>query len=430
VIEGIDPANHVAIQTCGPNANSVDHAATYTTGIETILPCNLAIANAPVALADGNPHTVKIEYTPATGCDVTCSSPATIQVTIDDLPVFGEVPAEVPDLTSLLNLAATGGEGSFPDSAYTGFTGATGDLVENNDILSWTLTPHGSEAITKTNLPANVFTTFNFGSYLYKVKPDQNIESLTVTEVPTDFETFNAGTNFPTAECIIYDHTGGKCIEFHAACTGGTCTNVNYEVVTSYDVPSGPAITNPGFLKATGLDCVPGITFDQNIITAFSQTRTDPTTKGSSRPTFSCFVAVQNLTYGPADLDIVNLASPKVKPNSNLTYLATATNFGPNGAQGVALANTIPSGTQYVSSALCTLSGGCSPTPCTFDGTVVSCSVGNMDKFALRFMKVTVKVTAPVGNIIRDTASITAFNPDPDRSPDRSWTAVTVVSNR
>ena len=78
-----------------------------------------------------------------------------------------------------------------------------------------------------------------------------------MTEVPTDpavFATSARPNNFPTAQCIVYDSTGGKCIEFHAECTGATCNNVNYEVVTSYDVPTNTPITDPGFLKATGQD--------------------------------------------------------------------------------------------------------------------------------------------------------------------------------
>jgi uncharacterized repeat protein (TIGR01451 family) len=193
-------------------------------------------------------------------------------------------------------------------------------------------------------------------------------------------------------------------------------------------VPTGPPITNPGFLKATGQDCVPGITFDSNIITAFTQTRTDPTTKGSSRPSFSCFAAVQNVTYSPADLDIVNLASSKVKQGANLSYVATTTNFGPSSAQGVAITNTIPAGTTYVASSLCTLTNGCSSNPCTFSAGAASCTVGNMDRFGLEFMVVTVKVTASPGTILTDRAAISAFNPDPDRVPDRSWTTKTTVT--
>ncbi len=415
-IPNVDPANHVAVQSCAFAANTVDHSL-----------CNLGIATAPVNLSDGLPHTVHIEYvTPPASC-IECNIPSTLQVTIDNHPVF---PSPLPvNLGSLITFA-----GPNQDSAYVGFTGATGAVTENNDILSWSFISHG-QTITQP-APANTFTTYTFGTYLYKVKPDQNIDELSVTAVPTDPGTFAADRaskgDFPGAQCIVYDTTGGQCVEFHAACSSpsnSACTNVNYEVVTSYDVPPGPEITSPGFLKATGLDCLPGIAFDQNIITEFLQTRTDPTTKGSSRPTFSCFVAVQNVTYAKADLDIVNLAPLKVKPGSTLTYVATVTDFGPSSAQGVSISNTIPSGTSYKSVSLCSLSNGCSATPCTFDGTAASCTVGNLAKFGLEFMVVTVKVTALSGKIV-DTATVKALNPDPDLKPDRSWTAVTVVSNR
>jgi len=139
-------------------------------------------------------------------------------------------------------------------------------------------------------------------------------------------------------------------------------------------------------------------------------------------------VAVQNVTYSPADLDIVNLASPKVKQFNNLTYVATTTDFGPSSAQGVAISNTIPAGTTYVASSLCSLTNGCSSTPCSFAAGTASCTVGNLDKFGLEFMVVTVKVTASPGTILTDRATISAFNPDPDRTPDRSWTMKTTVT--
>jgi hypothetical protein len=110
--------------------------------------------------------------------------------------------------------------------------------------------------------------------------------------------------------------------------------------------------------------------------------------------------------------------------------VATTTNFGPSSAQGVAITNTIPAGTTYVASSLCSLTNGCSSTPCTFAAGTASCSVGSMDKFGLEFMVVTVKVNANVipGTILTDRAAISAFNPDPDRTPDRSWTTKTTVT--
>ncbi len=139
-------------------------------------------------------------------------------------------------------------------------------------------------------------------------------------------------------------------------------------------------------------------------------------------------MAVQGLQYGKADLDIVNLASSKVKQGANLTYVATTTNFGPSGAQGVAISNTLPAGTTYLSSSLCSLSGGCSSNSCSFTAGTAKCTVGNLDKFGLEFMLVTVKVTANPGTILSDKATISAFNPDPDRVPDRSWTMKTTVT--
>jgi uncharacterized repeat protein (TIGR01451 family) len=301
--------------------------------------------------------------------------------------------------------------------------------VENNDILSWTFTSHGSQTITKKNLPANTFTTFTFGSYLYKVRPNVPVDTLAVTEVPTDPGTFNAGPNFPTASCIIYDHTGNQCIEFHADCTGATCANVSYDVVTSYDVPSSESsIQGPGFLKAEVPACSPGITFTENIITAFFQTRTDPTTKGSSKPTFSCFVAVQNVTYPPADVDIVNLAKSKVATGSNLTYIIPVLNFGPASAQAVSLTDAIPVGTKLVSVGVCSFASGCSANQCTVSGGVVSCGMGTVDPFSLRFMVMVVKVTAPAGSTITDTAKSFTASPDP-RPADNVATATTLVVN-
>ena len=408
-------ANHVEIQSCGPNANTVD-----TT-------CRIAdfdLTTSEISLANGYVHTATITYTPpAVGCEFQCGG---LDVILDGLDLF---PGGVD--YNLTNLGLASG------SAYVGFTAATGGADDYHDILSWTFTPQG-QTITQP-LQAGVQTTFNFGPHVYKITPNQNIDALAVTAVLTDFGTFAMDRNtigdFPGAQCIVYDGTGGKCVEYHAACTmndpnSTACTNVSYDVVTSYDVPAGTGnILNPGFLKATGKDCVPGITFDANIITQFTQTRTDPTTKGSSKPSFSCFVAVQNVTYPKADLDILNLGPLKVKPNANLTYYSTIVNFGPNGAQGVAISNPIPSGTTYVSSSLCTLNNVCSSAKCSFDGTAASCQVGNLDKFAIQYMTTTVKVTATSGYIV-DTATVSAFNPDSDKTPDRSWTWKTLVSNK
>jgi uncharacterized repeat protein (TIGR01451 family) len=418
-------ANHVAIQSCGTGANSVDAKCRRA---------DFDLTPLEISLADGHVHTATITFTPPSPnavCEGPC--PGTLDVIVDGHDLFPEV--GVPfNMTSI----GLGGGGT----ALVGFTAATGGADDNQDILSFALTPYSTQTITQP-APANQFTTFNFGSYLYKVKPNKNINALSVTEVPVNpvvvpgdvSPVFDPGPNFPGATCITYDSTGGKCIEFHAVCTppvpdDNSCTSVSYDVVTSYDVPAGTGnIQNPGFLKATGQACPPAVPFDSNIITQFFQTRIDPTTKGSSKPSFSCFVAVQNVKYSPADLDILNVGPYKVRPNANLTYISAVVNFGPALAQGVAISNAIPAGTSYVSSALCTLQGGCSNTNCSFDGRTASCTVGDLPKYGLEFLVVTVKVTATAGSKITDTAKVTGFNPDP-RTLDNTSTAVTYVVNK
>jgi uncharacterized repeat protein (TIGR01451 family) len=421
-----DPnANHVGVQSCGTNPNSADHHATYNVG-ESFVSCNLGLNSNLFLpnenydnLSDGTQHTATVDYIPpAPNCP---SCLGVLNVSLDGINLF---PDGIPlNLATLLNLDN--------GTAWVGFTGATGSYSEINDILSWTFTSHGTESIS-LHVPAGVFTPFIFGSHLYKVRTDKDIDTLTVTAVPTDPATFLADRNqlqdFPS-QCIVYDHTGGKCIEYHAECQGANCNSVNYDVVTSYDVPAGTVITGPAFLKATGKQCEKGIRFDQNIITAFFQTRIDPTTKGSSKPSFSCFAATQGLTYGPADIDVLNLGPLKAKPGSLISYVATVTDFGPSTGQGVTINNTIPTNTTYKSASLCTLSGGCSSMPCSFDGITASCSTPTLAKFGLEFMIVTVRVNATSGKIL-DTVNVTSFNPDPDVTPDRSSTAVSTISTR
>jgi uncharacterized repeat protein (TIGR01451 family) len=416
-----DPdGNHIAVQSCGSGPNSSDETATYGDGRT---PCNLgSTSSLPITLSDGNPHTVRIDYEPPSCGE--CRG--TLHVILLDDPVH---PVDlfsdgIPVDLSSLGLG-TGG------TALVGFTAATGSYVENNDILRWTFTPHGGETISQP-APANVFTIYSFGAYLYAVKPDKDIDRLSVTSVPTDPTSFNPGP-FVGAKCTVPDQNGGKCAEFSAKCTDIThpnCNNVSYEVKTSYDVvPDSPPITGPGFLKADNQTCPPPDPSKfHNIITAFSQDRIDPTTKGASKPSFSCFVAVQGVIYPFADVDLVNLAKRTVNSGDNLTYVIPVVNFGPGTAQGVALTDSIPLGTRFVSATLCTFGGGCSP--CSLSGGVVggtaTCTAVTMAPFTFQTMLLVVKVTAPAGSTITDTVSSTAFNPDP-RPADNSSTAVTQV---
>jgi hypothetical protein len=277
---GWDPdANHIAVQSCGTGNNTPDHTATCNSDQSS----NLGIATAPVNLADGNVHTVILQY-----------DPGTLSIFIDNAgtPVL-TVPLQ---LASLLSLNDGG-------TAYVGFTGATEAFTESGDILGWTFTPGGTgtpTTITQTLTPGpgQNFTNYVFGSYNHKYgySGAQAGDQVSVTAMPSApavvnpiLASFNPGTS-----CIPYDGTGGECVVFQVTCTqqtGSDCTDLPYDLYESYNTTT-QNITNPCLLK-TEVYSPPSPSTWINIETAFSQTRFDPTSSGKSKG-FSYFVAAQN----------------------------------------------------------------------------------------------------------------------------------------
>ena len=70
------------------------------------------------------------------------------------------------DLTGYMNLQNSG---SAIDSAYVGFTGASGGAVENQEILAWTFTPHTTSTQQQPISNPGTPTTFPFGAHTYAV---------------------------------------------------------------------------------------------------------------------------------------------------------------------------------------------------------------------------------------------------------------------
>ena len=292
-----DPdANHVAVQSCGTGPNTQKHTAICPSHSAA----NLGLANSSqlgVNLADGQVHTAIIEYDPPS----TPSVAGTLRVFVDN--------TAVPKLTVSVNLATllslTGGQ-----TAFVGFTGATGSLTENNDILSWTFTPAAAE--TSITQPLNTTgedpsTDSVFGSYNYKISQYFTTDSdlLTVIAIPESQAQFATELNgqFPGAQCLVYDGTGGLCVKFQVICKTGAndCTGLNYEVTQNFNNNNegNPTIVGAGMLKRqipTGPGDFPTWS---NIIDSFSQSRfTDPGGKGKSNG-FSEFILCENCTAPP-----------------------------------------------------------------------------------------------------------------------------------
>jgi len=106
--------NHISVQTRGVLPNSADPL--FSLGATTAIPF----------MSDGNPHTVKISYTPGF-----------LQIFVDDLLT--------PALVTELDLATIADlEGS---QAWVGFTAATGAISEAHDILSWSFNSRGPGSV-------------------------------------------------------------------------------------------------------------------------------------------------------------------------------------------------------------------------------------------------------------------------------------------
>lgn len=275
-----DPnANHIAVQSCGPDANTQDHTATCPNGNLA----NLGIISdlGGINLADGNMHTAVIEY-----------DPGTLKIYIDNLGL--PVLIIKTDLSSLLNIS--------DGNAWVGFTGSTGGFTENNDILSWTFAPANVPTPieqTLTTSDETVQTNYLYGSYNHKLQYSNanGGDNVTVTAIPIDPITFHdtrlSGTLFTNAQCVPYGGAGGKCVLFEVVCTqtqGNDCTDLNYDLFNNFD---GPLIAGACVLKAPI-----GTNSWQNIIETFTQGRDDGGGKSGSKG-FSDFIFGQNCSAPP-----------------------------------------------------------------------------------------------------------------------------------
>ena len=124
-----------------PSANSVFIASNGTgENCENVAPANDVCVTAQndltspsITLADGNVHTVTVTYT---------TQPSALQTNCPDSAGCLDVILDGTDLFphgvsfSMTSIGLTNN-----NSAYVGFTGATGASIENNDILSWVFSP-------------------------------------------------------------------------------------------------------------------------------------------------------------------------------------------------------------------------------------------------------------------------------------------------
>ena len=129
---GFPKPDSVFIANNGSGANCVDTGAGGCVIAENDLSGADGCNGSGICLTDGNVHTVTVTYTTQpSALQTNCSdSSGCLDVILDGTDLF---PHGVSFSMTSIGLTS--------NTAYLGFTGATGGDVENNDILSWVFSP-------------------------------------------------------------------------------------------------------------------------------------------------------------------------------------------------------------------------------------------------------------------------------------------------
>jgi len=242
-----DPdGNHIAVQSCGPNnagtltSTSADHNFMCPNG--QLAKIALQSLPAPLSLSDGNVHTITVNYLPPGGCLANCNN---LTIFFDSVQIL----TTTIDLTQQLFLSNTASNGAAATGAYIGFTSATGALVENNDILSWSFSQFPLAPITipeplqPTNTEFNYSPTLSSGvDYSQSGLPNSAFTGVVMqgtAQAITDqqFSDLVNNTPFQGATCLHQDVGSNT---FSCVVTSDLCTT------PANQVPAGANCPNTG----------------------------------------------------------------------------------------------------------------------------------------------------------------------------------------
>jgi uncharacterized repeat protein (TIGR01451 family) len=242
---------------------------------------------------------------------------------------------------------------------------------------------------------------------------------------------FNIDTTKPMVSSITLNTPGG----YYAQGTSPTVT------VTCTD-PSSPSVAN----FYSGVAQCGAVGSPQRFSGNLQSVTTNPITLNTSVLGTQSFAAAatdvagnssaaSSITYqvvGSANLAIGMLGNLLVKTGTNMTYYIFVANSGPNTANLVSIADTLPTGTTFVSSGYaiesCALTGGkpqCSITPANNPcGSVAgTCNIGNLPAWTNKnptgaLVQITVNVNAKANTVLNNSTVVSEANSNPNSKND------------
>lgn len=255
-------ANHVAVQSCGVNANSADHtSACFVARTTPQTPLKSVIS-------DGNPHTAVIQYAnPNCGVEI-CLNPNNLHIFVDG----------VLALTATFDLASLGLDENL--HAFPGFVGRTGGLDANQDVLTWSFSTTQPPTPISQTTPTTITATFNNNANnlvqeIITITPGNG----TVVQAGTSMQVSNQailpatwqstwvdGTPFATSSCWPHNGEGSNCKLYIDLCTttaspvpsGANCPTSNPPSIVVEDNFDGPKIDPATLPPGTGFALLEG----------------------------------------------------------------------------------------------------------------------------------------------------------------------------
>jgi hypothetical protein len=292
-------ANHVAVQSCGANANSSNHNGNCFVARTT--PQNPLHS----IIGDGNPHNVVIKYSPPGCAGEICTNPNNLQIFVDGAP------NGTPALTATFDLSTLGLDAN--QDAFVGFVGRTGAQFANQDITTWSFSTTAPPSQPITQGSPTVTATFNnaennlvqevvdfsgaFANNSITIIDGTQMNVANQAIVPSTWQpTWVPGTPFATSSCWPHNGEGNNCKLYI-----DLCTNNNSGTQAGANCPT----SNP-----------PSILVTDN----FSGPKIDPNTLGPNTG-FGLLEAPDNWQGGPCTFTVPSSAAGEPCPQNVLTSL-------------------------------------------------------------------------------------------------------------